>query len=160
MKFRNFDKYEVFEDGKIWSYKTNKFLKPQTRKDGYQQVALSDNEGNIKRYRLHKVVYESVSGSPIPEGMDVNHKNEDKTDNRFFENLNLLTRKQNINWGSGNARRAKTQSKQVGAFKNDELVMTFPSIMEASRNGFDQGHISECCNGERKTHKGFEWRYI
>ena len=159
MKFRNFDKYEVYPDGRIWSYKTNRFLKPQTRKDGYQQVALSDNEGNIKRYRLHRVVYESVSGEPIPEGMDVNHIREDKTDSRF-ESLNLLTRKQNINWGSGNTRRAKTQSKQVGAFKNDELVMTFHSIMEASRNGFHQGHISSCCNGERKTHKGFEWRYI
>ena len=27
-KFRDYDKYEVFEDGRIWSYKSKKFLKP------------------------------------------------------------------------------------------------------------------------------------
>ena len=31
-KFRNFEKYEVYEDGRIWSYKTNKWLKPKTEK--------------------------------------------------------------------------------------------------------------------------------
>lgn len=157
--FRDFKNYEVFEDGKIWSYKTNRFLKPQTEKNGYQRVALSDNEGQKKIYYLHRIVYESVSGEPIPEGMQINHIDERK-DNNQKSNLNLMSRKENIRWGSGIARRAKTQSKQVGAFKNDELVMTFHSIMEASRNGFNQGHISSCCNGERKTHKGFEWRYI
>ena len=158
-KFRDFTKYEVYEDGRIWSYKSKKFLKPQTKKDGYQQVTLSDNEGNIKKYRLHRVVYEAVSGEPIPEGMQINHIDERKGNNQK-SNLNLMTRKQNINFGTGISRRAKTQSKQVGAFKNDELIMTFSSIMEASRNGFNKCHISECCNGKRKTHKGYAWKYI
>ena len=165
-KFRNYDKYEVFEDGRIYSYISKKFLKPYTNKNGYQQVALSDNEGNIKMYLLHRVVYETFSGSPIPEGMQVNHINEDKTDNRFFENLNLMTPKQNTNWGSGieRCRKANTnnqkKSKTVGAFKNNELVMTFPSTRECGRNGFYSSNVSACCRGERKTHKGYTWRYI
>ena len=57
--FKNFTKYEVYEDGRIWSHKSNKFLKPITRKDGYQQVKLSDNEGKIKMYLVHRVVYEA-----------------------------------------------------------------------------------------------------
>ena len=163
--FKDFNKYEVFEDGRIWSYKTNKFLKPHTEKNGYQRVWLTDNEGKQKWYYLHRVVYESVSGEPIPEGMDVNHKNEDKTEN-FFDNLNLMTRKQNVNFGTCVARRAKTNtnnpkhSKQVGAYRNGELVMTFPSVAEAHRQGFHQGNVWACCIGERKTHKGFVWRYI
>lgn len=72
MKFRNFDKYEVYEDGRIWSYKRNKFLKPQTEKNGYQRVLLTDNEGKQKSYKLHRVVWEAVTGEPIPEGMQVN----------------------------------------------------------------------------------------
>ena len=94
-KFRNYDNYEVFENGKIYSYKTKKFLKPQTQKNGYQVVNLYDNDGKMKKYLVHRIVYEAVSGAPIPEGMQVNHINEDKTDNRFFENLNLMTPKQN-----------------------------------------------------------------
>lgn len=157
--FRDFTKYEVYEDGRIFSYSHKKFLTPQPNKKGYQLVWLSDNEGKIKGYQVHRVVWEAVSGEPIPEGFQVNHINEDKTDNRF-ENLNLMTCKQNINWGSANERRAKTLSKQVGAFKNGELVFTFQSTAEAQRNGFSQSNISECCNGKLKTHKGYVWKYI
>ena len=48
MKFREYNNYEVFEDGRIWSYKYKKFLKPKTLPSGYQQVKLYDNEGNAK----------------------------------------------------------------------------------------------------------------
>lgn len=106
--FKDFTKYEVYEDGRIWSYKTNKFLKPHLDKDGYYQIRLTDNEGKLKTYYLHRVVYESVTGSPIPEGMQCNHLNECKTDNRF-ENLNLVTPKQNSNWGTRNERIGNTQ---------------------------------------------------
>ena len=157
--YKDFSKYEIFDDGRIWSYKSKKFLKPITKKNGYQQVHLTDNNGNAKWYLLHRVVYESVTGSPIPEGYEINHISEAKDEN-FFENLQLVTHKENINFGSRTERSSKTKSKQVGAFKNGELIMVFPSTVEAGRNGFNHCHIVSCCNGKRKTHKGFEWKYI
>ena len=173
MRFRDYMKYEVFEDGRIWSYSHKKFLKPSTLPNGYQQVKLSDNECKPKMYYLHRVVYEAVTGEPIPEGLDVNHINEIKTDNRF-SNLNLMTRKENINWGTGIERCNKSKKgiipkanpqKQVGAFKKGELVMMFQSTNEAGRNGFDQSAVSACCrkcfNREgNNIYKGYEWRYI
>ena len=163
--FRDYSKYEVFEDGRIYSYSHKKFLKPKTEKNGYQRVCLVDNSGKIKHYYIHRVIFESVSGKPIPEGMQINHRSEDKTDNSI-SNLELVTPKQNINWGTGIERRAKAltnnpkTSKQVGAFKNDKLVLTFPSTKEASRIGFNQSSVSSCCNGKQKTHKGYTWKYI
>lgn len=164
MKFKNYDNYEVFEDGRIWSYSQKKWLKPQTKKDGYQIVGLTDNEGKQKTYYLHRVVWESVTGSPIPEGYEINHIDERK-DNNAGSNLQLLTHKQNLNYGTRNSRISKAMtngklSKQVGAFKNGELVMTFPSTREASRQGFTKSAVVSCCNGKRKTHKGFEWKYL
>ena len=160
-KFRNYDNYEIYSDGRIYSYKYKKFLKPGTNKDGYQQVGLFDNEGKRKMYFVHRIVWEAVTGEPIPEGYEINHRNEIKTDNRFFENLELVSHKENVNYGSRNSRMAKSKSKQVGAFnKNGELVMTFPSTAECGRQGFCQGAVSNCCRGKLKTHKGFEWRYI
>lgn len=169
-KFRNFYKYEVYEDGRIWSYKSKKFLKHQTDKDGYQIVCLVNNEGKKKTYFVHRVVYEAVTRSPIPEGMQVNHINECKTDNRF-ENLNLMTHKENMNFGTRNSRIGKAMtnnqklSKSVGAFKNGELIMTFPSTNEASRQGYNQGNVAACCRNcfnrpGNNVYKGYEWRYL
>ena len=165
MKFRNFEKYEVFEDGRIWSYKTKRFLKPILDKDGYQLVHLSDNECKIKNYYVHRVVYEAFTGSPIPQNMQINHRSEVKTEN-FFENMELVTPKQNINWGTRNKRMAKSntnnpkRSKAVGAFKDGELIMTFPSSGEAQRQGFKKSAVSACCNGKLPHYKGYTWKYI
>ena len=168
-KFRNYDKYEVFDDGRIWSYKTNRFLKPWTNKYGYQQVRLYDNNGKPKWYRLNRVIYESVSGEPIPEGMQINHRSEVKTEN-MISNLELVSPKQNCNWGSRNVRIAKSltngkRSKAVGAFKDGNLIFTFPSTMEAGRNGFDQGAVGNCCRNcyhrpGNNVYKGYTWRYL
>lgn len=157
--FRNYQNYEVFENGQIWSYKSNKFLKPITEKNGYQSVWLYGNARKRKKYLLHRVVYESVTSEPIPENLEVNHRNEDKTD-CSFANLDLVSHKENCNFGSRNARVSKANSKQVGAFQNDELIMSFSSTNEAEMLGFNHSHISDCCNGNRKTHKGFQWKYI
>lgn len=119
--FRDFTKYEVYDDGRVWSYSHKKFLKPQLDKDGYQQVALTDNEGKQKSYLVHRVVYESVTGKPIPKGMQINHINEVKTDNRFFENLELVTPKQNSNYGTRNARIGKAvRNAQLGKHHTKE----------------------------------------
>lgn len=157
MTFRDYSNYEVYEDGRIWSYNTNSFLKPKTNKGGYQTVRLADDNGKTKLYLLHRVVYETFSCKPIPPLMQVNHIDERK-DNNSISNLNLMTPKENSNWGSGIERAAKSRSKKVGAFKNGELIFTFPSTVEARRNGFNS--VSACCRGEQKTHKGYTWRYL
>lgn len=163
--FRDYTKYEIYEDGRIWSYKTNRFLKPGTDQCGYQMVVLSDNYNKLKTFRLHRVVYESVTGEPIPEHLEVNHIDENKKNNAF-SNLNLMTHKENCNWGTGIERQTKAMtnnpkiSKQVGAYKDGKLVLVLNSTNEAGRQGFSQGNVWSCCKGERKTHKGYEWRYI
>lgn len=164
MKFRNYDNYEVFDDGRIWSYKTKRFLKPGKKHNGYQVVVLYDNEGKPKTYLVHRIVYEAVSGEPIPEGYYINHIDERK-DNNARSNLELLTHKENCNYGTRNKRMAKSKSKQVGAFKNGELIMTFQSVNEAHRQGFNKGSVAACCRNcfnrlGNNVYKGFVWKYI
>ena len=40
-----------------------------------------------------------------------------------------------------------------------ELIKEWESIQECGRNGFNIGHVCNCCNGKEKTHKGFKWEY-
>lgn len=172
--FKNYSNYEVYIDGKIWSYSRNKFLKPVTNHNGYQVVGLTDDEGIQKWYMVHRVVYESVTGEPIPEGLQINHIDENKSNNHF-NNLNLMTHKENNNWGTRTERARKSISKAmtnntkiskaVGAFKDENLVMLFPSTREAGRQGFDQGAVSMCCRNcyvreGNNIYKGYEWKYI
>ena len=159
MKFRDYSNYEIYDGGRIWSYKRSKFLKPSTLPNGYQKVTLTDNEGKGKSYYIHRIVWESVTGIPIPEGMQINHRNEIKTSN-FFENLEAVSPKQNSNYGSRNERVAKSKSKQVGAFKDGKIVMTFSSTIEAGRQGYNHSALSRCCNSKLHHYKGYEWRYL
>lgn len=154
--FRDFNKYEVFEDGRIWSYMHNKWLKPNLRHDGYLRVKLSDNDGKIKNYYLHRIIYEAVTGQPIPEDLQVNHINEDKTDNRF-ENLNLMTPKQNMNHGTRNER----ISKKVEQYDKDgNLINIWTSSKEIERElGYAKQNISSCCHGRYKQAYGFIWKF-
>lgn len=159
--YKNFSNYEIFADGRIWSKYSNKFLKPITMKNGYQKVSLYDNNGKLHVERLHKVIYCAVNGLwEIPKCYELHHCDEVKTNNQIG-NLLLCSHQENCNHGTRNERIAKAQSKRVGAYdKNGELVIVFASTKEAKRLGFDQGHVAACCNGKRKTHKGFEWRYL
>ena len=135
--------------GKRWE--EEKILKPKIEKSGYQRVGLWKNVG--KWYLVHRLVYEAFVGD-IPKGMQVNHINEIKSDNRL-ENLNLMTPKENTNWGSRNERISKKQtngkcSKPVLQIdKNtNEIIAEFPSLREVGRQlGFDNSTISMCCKG-------------
>lgn len=99
--------------------------------------------------------------------MQINHINEDKTDNRL-ENLNLMTCKENNNWGTRNERAgksvAKSQSKMVEQYTlNGVHFMTWFSakgvVEELGHLGYDSAAICKCCKGKQNTHKGYIWKY-
>lgn len=154
----NYSNYLVLpNEGLIYSLKRNRYVGCKL-KDGYWQCTLSANNGEWKT-GVHRVIWIAVNGD-IPEGLEVNHIDENKSNNSI-NNLNLLTRKENINFGTHNERVAKALSKPVGAFKDGKLVMDFSSMAEAQRQGYKSGNICNCCRGIRyKTYKGYEWRYI
>lgn len=159
LKIDNFSNYEIYpKEGKVWSNTTNKFIGSKTRKTGYWNSVLTADDGTIWKAPLHRVIYTACYGQ-IVDNMEVNHIDENPDNNSIF-NLNLLTHNDNINWGNHNVKSAKARSAPVGAFKDNVLQFTFESVNDAGRNGYCKSHICNCCNGKRKSHKGYEWRYI
>ena len=164
MKLKNYSDYEIYpETGEIWSYKRNMFIKGRKNTKGYIRIVLIDDNGIKKDMPLHRVI--AMAAIPNPDNLpEVNHKDEDKTNNKV-SNLEWCTHEYNVNFGTRNARAGEAltngkQSRPVLGFKENKIMKYFPSVMEAERCGFSCGHISSCCNGERKTHGGYDWKYL
>ena len=171
--------YKVSNLGKILSlnYKNTgkaELMTPVEMPNGYFQVGLSKNK-EYKMCYVHRLVAETFL--PNPENLpEVNHIDEDKTNNFVFlnedgsvdkekSNLEWKTHKDNINHGTRNERVSKTltngkKSKRVLQLSlSGDLIKEWESARECGRNGFDQGNVSRCCNGKQKTHKGFRFMY-
>ena len=88
----DYQNYSITSDGKVWSSKTNKFLKAGLGKIGYYIVALH-NDNKQKTFNIHRLVAESYIKNDINKGY-VNHINGIKTDNRV-ENLEWVTASEN-----------------------------------------------------------------
>ena len=176
--------YKVSNLGRILSlnYKNTgkaELMNPSDDGGGYLHVVLSKN-GETKTCKVHRLIAETLL--PNPENLpEVNHKDEDKTNNFVFlnedgtvdkekSNLEWKNHRDNCNHGSRNERIAKANkiahtngklSKKVLQLSlNGELIKEWPSTSECGRNGFNQGHVAACCRGEEKTYKGFRWEYL
>lgn len=88
----NFPAYCVTKDGRVWSWKTKRFLKPLLH-HGYFRVSLCKNS-RIYWKRVSRLILETFVG-PCPARMECCHNNGIKTDNRL-ENLRWDTRSNNI----------------------------------------------------------------
>ena len=171
--------YKVSNWGRILSLNYRNTGKPElmtpiANTKGYFQVGLWKN-GEYKTCKVHRLVAETFL--PNPENKpEVNHIDEDKTNNFVFlnedgsvdkekSNLEWKTHKDNINHGTRNERVSKTLtngklSKPVLQLSlSGELIREWPSTAECGRNGFDQGAVTKCCRGKLKSHKGFRWMY-
>lgn len=160
-------KYEISNLGRVKSLFTGLLLKPARQSNGYYSLFLSKN-GKKKSFYLHRLVYEAFHGS-IPkweatakgdERLEINHKDEDPSNN-CLDNLELVTCRQNNNYGTHNERSGKNREKKVYQYNSDyELVGIWDSTKKSVSGGFNQGAVSACCRGKKLKYKGFIWSFI
>ena len=155
-RLRSLDRWVKSKSGSVRLCK-GKILKLCTDKYGYLKVSLYKNN-KVKTYYVHRLVAEAFI--PNPENLpEVNHKDENKLNNNA-ENLEWCDREYNCNFGTRNEKVAKKCSKPVVQYTLDgQFVREWESIRECDRNGFNHGAVAVCCQGKRKTHKGFIWKY-
>ena len=146
--------YAITRDGNVWSYKSNKFLKPILDKDDYHTVNLYKDK-KMKTFRIHRLVAQAFI--PNPKGLpQVNHKDEDKSNN-CVENLEWCDAKYNMNYGTRTERAAKKRGKPIYCV---ELDKTFYGAREAERElGINHSSIISCCKGKYKTTGGYHCKY-
>ena len=80
IKDSKFDGYSVTDDGRIYSNKTQRFLKQFPNHKGYLQVCLTI-DGKKKTKRVHRLVAESFIPNPTNKPQ-INHIDGNKQNNR------------------------------------------------------------------------------
>ena len=83
MEITGYTNYLIYDDGRVYSKKRNKFLKPtlSRKKIGYLKLSLCDNNKKTN-FTIHRLV--ALHYIPNPQNKpEVDHINSIRTDNRL-----------------------------------------------------------------------------
>lgn len=153
------DRYEISNCGEIRNAQTFKILKPCLSRNGYLRTNLRLTDGKKKWFLNHRLVAEYFVSNPLNKNV-VNHKDENKLNN-YFANLEWVTQKENVNWGTGIKRQRVQLFKPVIQLTiNGRYIKKYPSIKDAAKATHTTSpHIVRVLKGQRKTTGGFKWIY-
>lgn len=92
--------------------------------------------------------------------MEVNHIDECKINNTL-SNLNLMTKQENLNYGTRKERSSLSQGMPVIQYDlQGNIITIFKSIRDAAKTlNLSAGNISMCCQNKWKRYKGFIFKY-
>ena len=136
-----------------------RILKPKRCQGDYFQVGLFTIDGQHSVAKIHRLVAKAFI--PNPDNMpEVNHKNEDKADNRA-DNLEWCTHEDNCRYGTRNQRTGEKNAKPVVQMDMDgNVIADYPSAIEAQRaTGINRYLIRQCCNGKQESAGGYRWKF-
>lgn len=162
MQIEGFPDYDIFEDGRVFSRRSNKYLSNSLKKAGYFRVSLSRGDGEsyeVKELWVHRIVAKHFVENP--RGVNcVNHKDGNKLNNKS-SNLEWCT--QSENW---------QHAKDTGLFniegskhpnsKLNEMDIRFIRIWSVL--GYKKKDISEAFGVDRRNIysilSGNTWRHV
>jgi hypothetical protein len=142
----------------VTKFYPGRILAQRLDRAGYKLIDLRN--GTVKKtYKVHRLVASAFIPNPLflPE---VNHKKEFEKSNNCIDNLEWMTSKQNMNYGTLGDRIAKIFSKTVYQYDLEyNLIKQWQSSKECGRNGFPETCVRRCCDGITKSYKGFIWSH-
>jgi len=176
--------YEVSNTGKIRSITrvirhkngTNKTYKSQLRllrldQHGYYHTQLKRGDKR-KVMKVHRAVAMAFIPNPLNKPC-VNHIDNNIRNNNV-ENLEWCTMKENTHWMmiQGRADRTETwvarlsqsldfmRKPVMGTEISTGKTVVYEGVNKTANDGFQPSCITVCCQGKRKSHKGYKWEYV
>ncbi len=114
--------YEISNHGRLWSWKKNNYFKGKYDKDGYVQVGIRHEIGNVrKHYRIHRLV--ALAFIPNPDNKPVVDHIDGDVKNNCVDNLRWATLSENAFY-SRKCKPSATGVKGI-SFKNNKYCVRF-----------------------------------
>ncbi|MBR4544349.1 MAG: HNH endonuclease [Lachnospiraceae bacterium] len=166
--------YTIYDDGRLYSERRKRFIKPNHDKHGYLYYVISIN-GKRSTHKAHRLVAKAFI--PNPDKKDtVNHKNGIRDDNRV-QNLEWATPKEQqhdpltrkkfldrvIKTDYLKMSKLATEKKKKTTYvydMNGNLLYTFASLVQCCKElNINPSHASQCANGQRNSTSGYVVKY-
>lgn len=138
--------YAITSCGRVWSYRSKKFLKNQLDKGGYEYVNLK-LKGTVKKEKIHRLVAQAYIPNPdnLPQ---VNHKDEVRNHN-WVNNLEWCDAKYNTRY---------SQAKKVECVETGQVFNCAEDAANFVNRSLDT--MRGCLYGKQATCAGYHWRYF
>lgn len=133
------NKYTIYDDGRIYSKITKKFLTPHYNKKGYLTVELGGKE-----YKVHRLL--AIAFIPNPNNYKVVHHKDENKLNNSLDNLEWTTHKLNVQFSLG----CKVKCVETGKIYLSQHDCAIDM-------GLKQSHINSVLAGRLKSHGGYHF---
>lgn len=157
--FENCSDYIIYEDGSLFSLKTNAFLHCSTDSKGYLFIGLKCCSNSIKSPKIHRLVMLAFSNEE-PK-LQINHKDGNKLNNHI-ENLEWCTNEENRKHAIETGLKDEVQYYIAQYDLDYNLLNVFRTCREAleylGKNKNSSGNIGRAIKGKRKTAFGYIWK--
>ena len=170
---KRFDCSVDIEKGYVATCRKKENYGSTNKQTGYKAVMLKERGSKFfAPYYVHRIVWETANGTPVPPGFHIHHQDSNKENNSIF-NLSCVTAKLN-NWFAARNRDYKAiyetrkkngfKSKTVAIGPNDKR-MEFPSMRQAALHFGCNPTTVSCIINKKKyytkvLHKGEEWTFV
>lgn len=154
-KVNGFPEYLIYEDGKVFSTISNRFLTPSKDSDGYLIVHFHGKKYS-KSAKVHRLVAEAFVKNPNNYTC-VNHKDENKTNNNA-KNLEWCSVKYNNSYGTRLSRVAKTRCTPVIQISNGKEYVWESVSTCCEKLNIKKTTLYHALRGGWKT-KGCYWKW-
>lgn len=159
--------YQVSTKGnvrRLYAHHT-RLLNPYKNRNGYLVVTLT-KDGERKYFLVHRLVAKAFIPNPRNVAV-VNHRDE-STDNNCVENLEWVTQKENVNYGTARERLKASlkehykdhpyhNCKPVRCVESGKIYLS--AVQAAKELNLNRKQISACLTGRHLSTGGYHWEY-
>lgn len=149
-------RYDITSDGRVWSYKSKRWLKATPRK-GYPRVTLCHKDGTKTTRTVHRFVGIHFAPNPFNKPC-INHKDGNKANNDY-RNLEWCTWLENIHHAKVNG-----YYRPVRGEANSKAKLTTVDVEEIHRSELSRRRLGEIYGVHPgtidKIKRGAMWRHM